>query len=549
MKRVLAWLLALITAASLLSVTAYAETYSDKAIIIVSGKTVTVGSTVTVTVSHTASYAMSAIEGTLTYNNAVLQFVSGEKNNTSNQGSTVKIVKDSAPTNSISVTVKFKAIAAGSGSLSYKGDSYSDKDDGNAAAGTAITVKEDKPSANNDLGSLKISSGRLTPAFSKGRLNYTATVGYDVTKITISANAAAGDSKVAGVGTFDLNVGNNTRSVTVTAASGDRKTYTVTVKRKSEEEEKEEEEKERENDPLWFSDNGEDRRIVSDIADMPDLAGYDKDSFGIDGVSIGYFKDKAGKYNLVWATDEDGENGRFYNREADGVYTEINYLQTDGYIYVIEPFESDIEVSDGFILSSCEINGTDVECYRYNDAQDGDYCVLYCYADGESGYYRFNALQNTVEPEPAFPGEIEDAETETAAVSKEDVFGGFGKLSNQAKILILLLGISGLLIILLIVLLIVKTAKGKATDFENDFEPAEDTGGVLTPSEEAAEEALPEPPGSEVAQEPAAQQSSGEENDIPEEPEPAAEEEDFPDEESAENADTDTSEFIDTDDF
>ncbi|MBO4432475.1 MAG: cadherin-like beta sandwich domain-containing protein, partial [Clostridia bacterium] len=458
MKRILSLVLALILAISISGISVCAETYSDKAIIILSKKNVNVGDTVTVTISQTSSYAMAAIEGDLQYNNSVLQFVSGESGNTANKGSTVKIVKDSAPTNSISVSVKFKAIAAGSGSLSYSGKSYSDEDDGKAAAGTAITVKEKELSKNNNLGSLKINHGTLTPAFKAGKLDYTVSVKYDVTNVTISANAEAGDAKVAGVGTFDLKVGDNKRSITVTAASGDKKTYTIKIKRAAEEKPKDEDkdkekeetedekqEDELENNPLSFPNGEVEYFIVADISDMPDFEGYTKDTLEIEDTKVGYYKDNSGKYNLVWATDKNGENGGFFNLEANDSYTKVNYLQDEGRIYIIEPFDSDININTQFVPSTQEVSGDRIECYRYIDLELKDYCVFCCYLNGENDYYKFNTKDNTVQLEPEFiyvaqetDAEINDlaSTVSEAEKSEENVIANFKNLGTQAKLLI-----------------------------------------------------------------------------------------------------------------
>ena len=561
MKKIVSLLLILILALSVFCVPVYAQSYSDKAIIVLSKKNINVGDEVTVTVRHTSSYSMSAIQSTLTYNNAVLQFVSGENGSTANKGSTVTIVKDSAPTNSISVTIKFKAIAAGSGSLSYSGKSFSDTDDGSGAAGTAVNVTELKPSTDNNLGSLRISAGALTPAFKKGRLNYTATVKYDVTKITIRANAAAGDAKVAGVGTFDLNVGDNTRGITVTAASGDKKTYTIKIKRMSEEETAALEDSEKAENPLLFDYEGSDRLLVPDITNLADFEGYEKASFEKEDVKVGYLKDKFGRYNLVWATDEDGKNGTFYNRVSDETYTKINYLQTKGRIYVVEPFESDIDISSQFVLSEQEVNGDTLTCYRYSDEEFKDFCVLYCYLNGESDYYRFDASQNTVQREPMFLSAAQETEVQ-AEEPEGNIIDKFRQLGAQAKIIILLLCLAGLLIFVLIILLIIKAATAKSEDVEEvytAYDGEEDDDGIPVPEtyEPIKNTAAPQSAVAETAQPEAVIPQPEEETVQPElSPQPR---EDLPTEtqnlteELSENAepddsDIDTSEFIDLDD-
>ncbi|MBO4733182.1 MAG: cadherin-like beta sandwich domain-containing protein [Clostridia bacterium] len=493
MKKIISLLLMLVLVFSLINLQVHAKTYSDKATITISKKNATVGNEITVTIRHTSTYPMVTIQGSLQYNSSVLQFVSGDGGNTSNVGSTVKIVKDSSPTNSISTTVKFKAIAAGSGSLSYSAKSFSDVDDGAASAGASVTVTEVKPSTNNNLGSLKLSDGVLTPEFKAATVNYTASVKNPVDKITISANAAVGDSTVAGVGTFELKVGDNVRTVTVTAASGDKKTYTVTIKRMTEEETAEAEKAEREANPYLFVDNGADRFVVPDLTNMTVFEGFAIASLEHKGAQLSYLSDKSGKYNLFWATDKDGANGTFYNRTADGEYEKINYIKTEKRIYIIEPFEDGISVNGQYKKSKQKINGENVVCYKYTDEKLADFCVFKCYINGSSDYYTYDAYQNTVQRAPNFL-----ADKETMAEESGSILDKFNRLNIQAKILLLLLTLAGLLVFLLIILLIVKAAKGNKSDIEedmpDDIDSVADGYGYEISSAAEPEEDVPDEP-------------------------------------------------------
>lgn len=507
--------------------------FADSARIALSSANVTVGARVTVSVSYSAGFEMYGIDGTLTYNNAVLKYVSGGSSNT---GSAVKITEGLSGERSKTFNIVFKAIAAGSGSLSFSGEAAADprkNQYGKASAGTAVNVTELKPSSNNNLGSLKLSDGELTPAFKAGTVNYTASVKYPIDKITISANAAAGDSKVAGVGTFDLKVGDNTRAITVTAASGDKKTYTIKIKRMTEEETAEAEKEEREKNPFLFVYNGSDRLIVPDLKNMTSFSGYTLSSAEIKGEQIGYFADKAGKYNLFWATDTSGANGAFYNRTESGEYEKVNYIQTDSNLYIIEPFPDDIKVSSQFVLSKRDINGETVECYQYSDVALSDYCVFYCYADGKNDYYRFDSAQNTVQREPTFLSAAADADAELSG----SIIDKFKSLNTQAKILLGLLGFAGLLVLVLIVLLIIKAATGKK-EYSDEEGLTEDIGiDEVDYADESVFEPEPEP-------------ASAQEDEIAEEIEPAAEIPDFekPGETATSEGDLDTSEFIDLED-
>ena len=456
MKKTVLLLLALVLAVSTSILPVSAQTYTDRANISVSKNNVVVGDEITVTITHNADYDMSSIEGGLYYNNSVLSYISSSED-TANKGEYVAIARTPSAKPTDTIVVKFKAIAAGSGSLLYNVKSYSADDDGVVNTSRELNVTAAKPSTNANLGSLKVSTGELTPAFKATTTNYTVTVRYPTDKITLRANAAMGDSKVEGAGTFTLKVGDNPQSITVTAAAGNKKTYNVTVKRLSEEETAAEELKDLENDPLFFKYNNEGRLLVEDLAGMSDFEGYTKSVFENKDKKISYFADNAGKYNLFWATDLEGGGGTFYNRLSSGEYQKVNYISDDKNIYIIEPFEEDINVSDKYAPSNIEINGEDVGCYKYNEAGADELYVFYCYANGENGYYVYDPDKGTVKPEPDFLA----AEVVAAPEQSEGLLDKFNNLNNEAKIIVILLLVAALLVIALIILLIIKAAGGR----------------------------------------------------------------------------------------
>ena len=87
---------------------------------------------------------------------------------------------------------------------------------------------------NNDLASLTVSKGSLSPAFSASVKNYEVTVENDVTSITVTAKKYAANATIDHESvTKNLEVGSNTVNITVTAADGTPKTYQITIYRKS----------------------------------------------------------------------------------------------------------------------------------------------------------------------------------------------------------------------------------------------------------------------------------------------------------------------------
>lgn len=85
---------------------------------------------------------------------------------------------------------------------------------------------------NNYLKSLSVSGYNISPAFDQFTQKYTLTVAQDVSSIKVNAKALGANAKVSGSGSKALEYGKNTIKVTVTAASGEKRTYTLTVTRK-----------------------------------------------------------------------------------------------------------------------------------------------------------------------------------------------------------------------------------------------------------------------------------------------------------------------------
>jgi hypothetical protein len=102
--------------------------------------------------------------------------------------------------------------------------------DGATTVTYAVLITRADLSHNANLSNLVLSAGTLNPAFSSGITNYTSTVPYTTTSITVTPTAAAGTStvKVNGVavpsgsasGPISLSVGANTINTVVTAQDG-----------------------------------------------------------------------------------------------------------------------------------------------------------------------------------------------------------------------------------------------------------------------------------------------------------------------------------------
>lgn len=83
----------------------------------------------------------------------------------------------------------------------------------------------------NTLNALAVSGCTLTPTYSRYTTAYAATVGANVTSVTVDATPSHDTATVTGAGTVALQPGVNTIPIKVTASSGLVRTYTLTVTR------------------------------------------------------------------------------------------------------------------------------------------------------------------------------------------------------------------------------------------------------------------------------------------------------------------------------
>ena len=87
-------------------------------------------------------------------------------------------------------------------------------------------------SSDNTLSSITVSEGNLSPEFNKNTTAYTVNVGGSIDSIDIEATLSDSRAKIlSGTGTHDLNVGNNTVTITVESESGARQNYVINVVR------------------------------------------------------------------------------------------------------------------------------------------------------------------------------------------------------------------------------------------------------------------------------------------------------------------------------
>ncbi len=496
MKKVISIILAVICVA-VMTVTALPTSVlaETRAVIALSKPTVVAGETVTVTVTVRTDKEIWSINGNLGFDNSVCSYKSASCT-VNDQGNKISFVDTPDGQKVYTLTVELVAISAGTCGVSFNNCVYSDGTADlpvpNQSVNIKVTAPETAPSeptssattpttpaASANLTSLRVSGATLSPSFAVGRTSYTATVDYSVEKVTISATPADSKAKVSGTGSVKLSVGDNKKNVVVTATDGTKKTYTINIKRRAEGETEEAETPEEQVNPLLVTIGEANFTIVQDISALVIPDGYTVGSEALtEETSVNVLKDENGKYTLYYITDESGNDTALYTKNEKGEYKRLSYMLLGSKLYIFEEADKDLTAPEGWFTTEYAMTNGSVKAYQSQDNRLADFYWFYAYANGESGFYRFDNAESVMQRAPEF--ELVEAINASADAKEETgILAKLSAMSLYGKIVVALIALAVICIIALIVLLIVKI-NNRDNDNPSHFDaPAEDEFDIV----------------------------------------------------------------------
>ncbi len=445
-----------------------------------------IGESFSVRINFNADANLYAVEVDVNYNSSVLRLnsVSGADYNAGN--GTVKIVDDgfsaTKPSKTSSYTLNFTAVAAGNSKVTAiilgGGEAES-----RANASADITVVAPKPSANANLSSIKVSNATLSPAFNPNTTEYTATVRYEIASINITGAVADGKSTYSGGGTFDLQVGDNERVLTVTAQDGTKKSYTINIKRMSEQETLDADQAARDANPTLVVIEGQDYTIVNDLSNARIPTGFTVGTAIRKETEIAVVNDAHGEYTLYWLVDAAGENGAFYTRNEADQFTRLNYINTNGKMYIIERPDLDGYLPQKYTRSTRAIDGVEVMVYNFVDTAYEEFCIVKCYVDGTRAYYQFDTAEGTLQRAVTFDIDVKqensDVDINQDKDEKEDKFAWFSAMSKTGKTVFFIFAGVMLLVVIVAILLIAKVSASKYVDMNAGYEAVDNDDFII----------------------------------------------------------------------
>jgi len=453
-----------------------------------SDPSVTVGEQVSVKLKIASSdgAALGASDVRLQYDSAALEFVSGTSANGGAGSIRVIGAMESENQTTFTFTLKFKALKAGTTNIKVTSQEVYDANSqvvtidhvGSSAVKVTAPVTYSKDAT---LSGLTISPGELTPAFSSDVTEYTAVVGADVEKLTVSAPASHDKASVSVSGNEGLQLGDNTITCKVTAEDGDTtKTYTILVTKTEE---------------LPTESAGETSAPVTsggsatnvedgnwqvapsfDAALLPE--GFSVTEFTYNGQAVQAATDAKGNV-LLYMTNESGEGDFFLYDAASSIlapYVTVHMAEKQIIVLSPEQIPDDVALPEGFAECTIDIGSHTVHGWIWNSRTQEvpEYCVVYGQnEDGERNFYRYDQKEMTMQRYFQDP-DAADLRAKYAEIA-ETYTELLAEYKTRGWIMAVLAGVSVLLAVLLVVVFVVRKPKqAKAEEAEvKEFIPTE----------------------------------------------------------------------------
>lgn len=482
MKKIVSGIMAL-TLALLLIVQPDNTVKADNVSLGLSASTVNVGGSVTATVSCPSGYGVDVILSV--DNTAVL----------SGGNDTVVVIGDAAgQPNSASVT--FSAVGAGTCTITATVRSAGDADGnpvdfGGASAAVTVNNTAQQPtdtntgsntgnntgsntgsntdgttdgsstaqttqSSDNTLKSIVLSNGSLSPAFSPKTKNYTATVDNSVTSLSISATPTNQTAKVTSVsGNDNLQVGENTITITVKAENGVTATYTIVVTRRDA---TDPENSEAQEEKKSYEINGSNWGISTEITEEEVLQDFTLSSILIDNLEYPCLSFNNGSLDLIKMVSEDGLNTGFfvYDKDQGAIYPFAKISGEEHYVIILMPDAADVPSDYAEVTLAIE-GKADVTAYQ---KADDELYLVYCINDrGEKGWYQYDPVEETyiryVAPVETVEQVVEAQNPDTALQAE------VANLKLERTIILAVCGIILVILLIIIIALAIRVANSR----------------------------------------------------------------------------------------
>lgn len=286
-----------------------------------------------------------------------------------------------ADTSPRSITVTIQKPNSGGGSWTPSGGGSSSS---SQTTPQTPDPEDDTHSKDNDLKSLSVSEGKLTPEFSKDTTSYNVNLPATAKKITLKAEANDTKATVEGTGEKALEPGDNDFDITVTAENKSVKVYKVKVIVD-------------EKPLMYLKYNGVKLGVVRNVRNAPIPPNFTATTLKIKGKEIPAWKNEAMKKTIVYLMDTKN-NKQFYLYENGKVTSTFTYTKLLGREVFLIDIPKAQQRRTGMNYQKLTIENITVMGWTFNEKSMKDYELIYVMdLDGKCRYYQYEKSQHTIQ--------------------------------------------------------------------------------------------------------------------------------------------------------
>ena len=299
-------------------------------------------------------------------------------------------------------TITFKVISEGTSKIYFKSGQVVDfNEKGLSTTTNSVTIKgytptreetssgsssssSSKPttySTNNNLKTLTISNGELSPKFSKDKTEYTVNLDSTIEKITVKASPEDSKATISGAKEYNLGLGTNKIEIVVTSEKGTKKTYKIIINVEDK-------------NPIEVIINGKKYTVVKQKKLLTKPNGYTDKEITINDTKIPAFYNEVLDYTLIGLKDENSNISLYSYDKKTNKYSKYIEYNFDSIKLII--LDTD-EVLKGYIKTNVTINDNKVTGYKLN--KSSNYTIIYALNldTGEKGWYSYEKTENTIQ--------------------------------------------------------------------------------------------------------------------------------------------------------
>ena len=326
-------------------------------------------------------------------------------------------------------------------SVSGEGANYDTMTEGRASASVSVKKKVvvvDTRSKDNNLSSITLSEGTLSPEFNASTTEYSVSVGGSTEKITLNASANDAKAKVSGTGEQTVVPGNNRFVIVCTAENGAQKEYIVNVYV--------------DETPVVFTTYGEQSLgVVRNQTEIQIPTTFEQTSVSLDEQEVlAYYSDQL-KTTLVYLQNEAGEKNFYIYDEEKGITSIFKPLTILGRNVIVYDLTEEEKVREDMVYSEVTIDGVQLYGWTYENPDFENYIHIKVMNEaGEKVVYQYEKSENTLQLYRKYvPLEPE---------KKVPAFS-IGTITFEGVQLYVVAGLAGLCVILIVVIVILASKK------------------------------------------------------------------------------------------